>query len=151
MTQAQVFHSLRRLRDELEAGKFAAAHVVWAWDGDPTLSIAATKVDVTRAEVQRFSNNLEFTFIIRLFSEFEAVLREYWLNGLGRPTTPPIFDLIDSVGRRIGISAVDLAAAHAVREFRNKVVHESLREGGLDFTKCLGNLGRFARWLPSRW
>jgi hypothetical protein len=151
MKQHQVFNSLRRLRDELVAGKFAVGHLIRIWDADSSLPIAAAESDVTHAELRRFADNLEFTFIIRLFSEFEAALREYWQNGLRRSTTPPIYDLMESVGRRIGINSVDLFVAHEVREFRNKIVHESHRDAGLDFADCLGNLGRFLRWLPSRW
>lgn len=37
-----------------------------------------------------FNDNLEPTYIIRLYAEFEAGLRDYWANHLNRATHPPM-------------------------------------------------------------
>jgi hypothetical protein len=74
-----------------------------------------------------FNRNLESTYIIRLYAEFEAGLREYWANHLNRPTNPPMIQLLQSVAdQRISIDRVE--DADAVREYRNFLVHSESGE-----------------------
>ncbi len=96
------------------------------------------------------ARNLEITYILRLFSEFEGILRDYW-HAIGRKTKPQIGPLMNRVAAMRGIAAPDLASAHAVREFRNDVIHENLRTIRLPFPECARNLGMFIRWLPMNW
>jgi hypothetical protein len=42
--------------------------------------------------------NLEGTFLIRLFAEFESGLRDAWRNAFRRTTHPPMKDLIIAIG-----------------------------------------------------
>ena len=70
-----------------------------------------------------FQDNLESTYIVRLYAEFEAGLRDYWANHLKRTTHPPMFQLLQSLAdQRVSIDRLE--NADAVREYRNFLVHD---------------------------
>lgn len=74
-----------------------------------------------------FRDNLESTYIVRLFAEFEAGLRDYWANHLHRSTHPPMTRLLQSVAnQRLSVDRVE--DADAVREYRNFLVHSETGE-----------------------
>jgi hypothetical protein len=104
------------------------------------------------ADFHNFRDNLEPTYLIRLFAEFEAGLREAWVRALGQATSPRMQDLIDSVAARRLVPAPWRAAAHEVRAYRNALVHE----GGADvapigLAEACGHLCRFFSYLPPDW
>jgi hypothetical protein len=57
------------------------------------------------ADVRDGEENLPGTYIIRIFAEFEAALRDVWGNHFHRDTVPPVRDLIDAIGTRRQMSA----------------------------------------------
>jgi hypothetical protein len=74
-----------------------------------------------------FDANLESTYIIRLYAEFEAGLRDYWANHLNRRTHPQMAQLLRSLAnQRVSTDALD--DADAVREYRNFLVHDESDE-----------------------
>jgi hypothetical protein len=151
MIRSHAYDMLRRVRDELDAGQFALGWIAADWDRNPILQVAAKSSEVTDHALRRCGENLQITFLLRLFSEFEAILRDYWSSGLHRGTNPDMQPLMESIARRRGMSDDDLAAAHAIRHYRNDVIHESLRDARFQFPECLRALGRYLRWLPMDW
>jgi len=151
MTRAEAFNRLRRVRDEFDAGRFALEHILGQWNSDPSVAIAAQSTGVTAAELRRCARSLELTFVLRLFAEFETILRDFWRNGIGRTTDPEMRQLIESVGRRRNVPPTDLRGAHEIREYRNAIVHDGLRKLRLDLPLCLKAVGRFLRWAPLEW
>jgi hypothetical protein len=94
--------------------------------------------------------NLSGTFVIRLFAEFETGLRTYWLAA--RATSPATRDLLEGVAARRGIPIDDLADVHAVREYRNVLVHE--REEDIEpipLSLARSRLCKFLARLPDEW
>ncbi len=74
-----------------------------------------------------FKANLESTYIVRLYAEFEAGLRDYWNNHLNRATHPPMVQLLQSLANQ-RVSTDRLEDADAVREYRNFLVHDESGE-----------------------
>lgn len=76
-----------------------------------------------RSDLNRASDRLEGTYIIRLFSEFEVVLkfilRERKLKNIPRNAKP----LINRVASYAKFSGPILDNVHLVREYRNRLVH----------------------------
>jgi hypothetical protein len=72
-----------------------------------------------------FDANLESTYIIRLYAEFEAGLRDYWANHLKRTTYPPMVQLLQSLADQ-RFSLDRLEDADAVRQYRNFLVHDEV-------------------------
>jgi hypothetical protein len=150
MTREYAFNMLRRVHDELNSGHFAIAHVLATWH-TPRVHSAVVQTGHTHAQLLRCYANLEMTFILRLFTQFEATLRDYWLVGMGRTTEPGMFDLMEGIAASRSINRADLALAHGVRDFRNHLTHEIERTPRLDFSTCACRLGRYLRWLPLDW
>jgi hypothetical protein len=73
---------------------------------------------------QDFIDNLEATYIVRMYAEFEAGLRDYWKSYLGRDTHPTMVQLLNEAipNQRFPRDWID--NADAVREYRNFLVHE---------------------------
>jgi hypothetical protein len=74
-----------------------------------------------------FKANLKSTYIVRLYAEFEAGIRDYWKNRLNRGTHPPMIQLLESLADQ-RISTDNLEDADAVREYRNFLVHDESGE-----------------------
>jgi hypothetical protein len=74
-----------------------------------------------------FKANLDSTYIVRLYAEFEAGLRDYWANHVNRTTHPPMVQLLPSLAdQRVSMDRLD--DADAVRKYRNYLVHDESGE-----------------------
>src|SRR5687768_16413545 len=73
-------------------------------------------------EIVLASDNLEGTYVIRLFAESESGARQYW--GANWDTYPKTIDLLDGLAARCGIPDTQRHDAHRAREYRNSLIHE---------------------------
>ena len=113
---------------------------------DPTILGSDLKLQ----DIVKASGRLEGTYIIRLFAEFETGLRLYWATI--RETEPPTQHLLDGIAARRGIPPDRLADAHAVREYRNSLVHERDEAvAPISIAEARGHLCRFFAFLPPTW
>ncbi len=71
-----------------------------------------------------FVTNLEETYIIRLYAEFEAGLRDYWSTYRRRPTHPGMEQLLNSAIPTQSFSQDTIDRAEDVRVYRNTLVHD---------------------------
>jgi hypothetical protein len=103
-------------------------------------------------DFRNFRDNLEPTYLIRVFAEFEAGLREAWALALHQTTSPQMRDLIDAFSARCVISQEWLDCAHEVRAYRNALIHEG--DGDVQPVGLLdacGWLCRFFSRVPHDW
>ncbi|MFO0825545.1 MAG: hypothetical protein U0792_20895 [Gemmataceae bacterium] len=101
-------------------------------------------------DAETMSENLEGTYLIRLFAAFESGLRSYWATF--KDTTPPSKDLIDSIAGRRGIPDDTREDVHAVREYRNSLVHENESETTpIEIGESRSRLCTFFARLPDQW
>jgi hypothetical protein len=115
---------------------------------DPTI----LKKDVRNRSIELASENLEGTYIIRLFAEFETGLRLYWRKVRGRSANPRTRDLLERIAARHGIPDEQRENAHAVREYRNGLLHEREEEAApVEISQARGYLRRFFGFLPHEW
>ncbi len=110
-----------------------------------------TSAGLLLADVKKCLSNLEATYIVRLFAEFESALRIYWKVARKRKSSPQISSLIASVAALRVIPDVTANCAHAVREFRNSLVHENIQRATLTFGDCRSHLAKFLSFLPPEW
>lgn len=149
------FSRLGGVRDELEAARLSVAHAQRALDaGEDFLGRAAVKP----SHVRDCARALEFTYLLRLFAEFEGVLRDYWraARPSPRPRRTHISTLMNRVAIVCSIPADALADAHEVRDYRNALAHHgndgvSAAGDPLRFHECKSRLGVFLSHLPTRW
>jgi len=151
MTRNEAFAHLSGVRDELEAAKFATERLLRATAAGADDLLHAT-YPVKPSHVRTCAANLEATYILRLFSGFEMILRNYLAvarGGRRRRTRMEI--VIDRVAVACNMPSGILVDAHAVREHRNTIVHDLASARELTFGDCKSKLGTFLSFLPVRW
>lgn len=131
---------------EFVAARRAADDLLKGLAGGAARPPAGTKVQ----DVDRMSENLEGTYLIRLFAAFESGLRSYW--GTLRDTTPLTEQLIDSIATKRRIPDADRDEVHVVRDCRNGLVHERDQEPEpVALGVARGRLQKFFSRLPDGW
>jgi hypothetical protein len=140
---------IKLVEQEWEIATVAVARLADEARSDLTLLPPNSKFQ----DVRRTAEALPTTYFVRLFAVFEAGLRQYWRDGLSRPTQPQARDLLDGMTSARGIDNPVHEAAHRVREFRNALVHEQEGEPGEAFTvaEARRHLTRFFSYLPPDW
>jgi hypothetical protein len=71
-----------------------------------------------------FCNNLEATYIIRMYAEFEAGLRDYWMTHRNQTTHPKMVQLVRHAVPDQSFSQDCIDDADDVRQYRNFLVHD---------------------------
>jgi hypothetical protein len=104
------------------------------------------------ADAKRFHHRLGDTYLLRLFAEFEEGLRDWWRNGLGRRGQIRTHQLVDNVAARRLIPKDDLDNVHAVRNYRNSLIHEEDEEiDPVEFFRAKSSLCKYFSRLPETW
>ncbi len=106
--------------------------------------------NLRHGEIVLAIKNLEGTYVIRLFAEFESGAREYW--GVNWATDPKAADLLDGLAARCGVPDTQRDNAHQVREYRNSLVHERAEEPNvIPIDEARSYLCHFFSYLPPQW
>ncbi|HLX61723.1 MAG TPA: hypothetical protein VKX17_10620 [Planctomycetota bacterium] len=100
------------------------------------------------SEIDRCRNNLEKTYVIRLFSEFEGALRTFWRLGRRRGTKPIMEVLMDSISSYQSIPTDVVGRAHEIREYRNDLVHKNAPAVVFSLDEIRHHLCTFLSHLP---
>jgi hypothetical protein len=140
---------LRRIERQWRVARISAQLLDEGLQKNPGLLAAD---DLEAADVTIYRDELSATYVIRLFAEFESGLRDWWQNGLRRTSRPATRHLIDSVAARRSIPDPWRDSVHAVREYRNSLVHEeSAIATSVELNIARGHLCRYFSWLPLDW
>jgi len=113
---------------------------------DPTI----LQTNLRYGEIVRASKNLEGTYVVRLFAEFETGARLYW--SAKWDTYPKTVDLLDGLAARCGIPDPQRGNAHLVRDYRNGLLHEREEQPEpIPIATARSYLCHFFSFLPPRW
>src|SRR5437870_5623419 len=109
------FDRIKAVEREHSVTRFATDELLIAASHDPTV----LQGELTPHDIVNALENLEGTYLIRLFAEFETGLRLFWPTT--RRTDPPARtrDLIEGLAATRRIPHDELLNAHSVREYRN--------------------------------
>jgi hypothetical protein len=108
--------------------------------------------DLRNRDARTVRENLEVTYLIRVYAEFESGLRDAWNNAFHRATHPPMRDLLIAIATRCPIPQEWLNNADEVRAYRNTLVHEGDVEAAyIPFEESQSRLSRFFSRLPFDW
>lgn len=140
---------LKVVREDYTAARAALEFVEQAWERLQNEPFAR---GLRLRQIMRSLARLEATHIIRLFAEFEGILRAYL--AISRPhrrlRRTPTEVLINSVALRLHIPDPIRDAAHTVRLYRNFLVHPDGEEiDTVGFAQAVSFLNHFLVWLPS--
>lgn len=108
-----------------------------------------------RPNLRATDNNLEGTYLVRLFAAFEAALRSFdrARHDDGTRTLDAAVLIDSTAGRRgQGISTAIRSRAHEVRLVRNYWAHESDELPSLlTLAQARSRLQEYLSWLPAEW
>jgi hypothetical protein len=140
---------LEALSDECAAASAAIAYLARVWHE------ARTSPEVTAisyADVREAADNVETTYIIRLFSGFEALLVEHLAALYPQLRIPRTAEaLINRVALRERIPDPIRDLAHNIREYRNMLVHRRPPHAPvISFREVRSALNRFLVRLRDR-
>jgi hypothetical protein len=140
---------MRAIEREWLVASIAAEDLGERLSADPS-ALAGERLKI--ADYRSFRDNLELTYLIRLFAEFEAGLREAWAIAFRQATTPRMQDLVDSIAARCVIAPGWRDDAHNIRIYRNALVHEGGDDAqAIGLREACSGLCRFFSGLPHHW
>jgi hypothetical protein len=140
---------MRAIEREWRVASIAAENLGEYLRANPS-ALAERELRIT--DYRNFRDNLESTYLIRVFAEFEAGLREAWALAFRQTTSPRMRDLIDSFSARCIISQEWCDCAHEVRAYRNALIHEGDGEvQPIGIREACGWLCRFFSRVPHDW
>ncbi|HTU25547.1 MAG TPA: hypothetical protein VMF30_09125 [Pirellulales bacterium] len=142
---------MKAVEREHGAARFAIARLRDEVKADPSVLRGD---DENRKALAIAHENLEGTYLVRLFAAFEAALRSFDRARYNDPTWDRVAAiLIDATAshRRIGEQVRD--STHAVRRQRNWVAHEKEWDDAarVALAQARSNLCRFLSHLPDEW
>ncbi|MDZ4851772.1 MAG: hypothetical protein SGI77_20990 [Pirellulaceae bacterium] len=105
--------------------------------------------DLRQRDLVNAAERLENTYLIRLYAEYEAGVREYWASI--RNTQPMMKPLMESLTGRRGIPTEVHLAADFVREVRNACVHHAEHDSRNTLASHRSSLSHYFSFLPAEW
>jgi hypothetical protein len=140
---------LRAVEREYQVAIAATEILLEALHRDPAL--LASRM-LKHSDLQSFQTRLQATYLIRMFAEFETGLKDYWKNGQGKNPMAGIRDVIQSIASHRAVGDIVRLNAHAVRKYRNQLVHEEDAEADeVPIEAARRHLSRFFGYLPPDW
>lgn len=150
MNRDLFFQRIGYAASELRAAELALGQLRQRVLADPT---PLRKHRVKPSDVARSLGNVEGTYIVRLFAEFETAIKTYWMRANKQRAWPRtnVSTLMNRLAARLHVDADCLVGAHEVRQCRNVLVHQQPTGPILSITECRSRLGRFLHFLPHVW
>ena len=112
----------------------------------------ARERELSLPEFHALDRNLEKTYIIRLYAEFESALRAYWADWLRRTSHPRMHEMLYSLAAQHHVTRDVYDATDAVRRFRNSLVHEeSAQAKPFTIASCRHYLCSFLGFMSKNW
>jgi hypothetical protein len=144
---ARAYDRLQAIQQQFHVAATAVSRLARDLRQDPA---ALRKEGLLPGDVVRCGARLEETYIVRLFSEFEATLRSacraLWPRmAFGRT---PVRTLMNRLAARQSIVFDIHDRAHDVRKYRNSLVHHSPYAVALALHECRSRLAQFLSYLP---
>jgi len=142
------YRRLKAIEHEYRVANLGMRRLVVHARSDPTI----LESDMKFSGIGEALDNLNNTYAIRLFAEFETGLRHFWEAMRLDPEPRSIAEIIDRVASRHRIGSEQLANAHRVRKDRNRQAHDNEEEGeAIDVRDCRRFLNAFFGEMPTNW
>ena len=118
--------------------------------------LARTPDGTSPRDVVAAGENLETTYLVRLWAEFETALLSYYRDLTGdseaRIKATDLVNTLAGVRRGRAIADEVRAAVHEVREYRNSLVHERTDPAPpVGLVEARSRLNTFLGKLPEQW
>jgi hypothetical protein len=141
------FERIKSLEQMFRAAEASVGHYYTACMATPSL---IHNKGFSHRDIRDCQRELEDTYLIRIFAEFEETLRDFWKCGRSRSTWPKTKPLVDSIAAYCQVVEDDVNRVHSVRDYRNSLLH-----GGsapkVALAEGRGYLCKFLSHLPRSW
>ncbi|MCX7044654.1 MAG: hypothetical protein NTX50_04085 [Candidatus Sumerlaeota bacterium] len=147
MNPKQKFERIIACEQMCNAGMVATAYYFSLCQTQPEL------LDKSLCRIKDFQDchqDLETTYLIRIFAEFEATLRDYWENACSRQKRPIMEMLMNRIISRCQVWPAVAEKAHMVREYRNSLMHGGAA-APVTLSEARSYLCQFLSHLPYTW
>ena len=115
------------------------------------LDLGVLGIGPSPRDLEAADENLEGTYLVRMFAEFETGVRSYWRTIRPRARTP-VESLLSRVGDRCDIPLDVIQGAQTVREYRNKLVHDrDEKVKAVSIADARHRLAMYFARLPIEW
>jgi hypothetical protein len=139
----RLIQQLREVRNEYDGARVALAYVAKEW---PRIHADTALSGPEYADVHRAKTNLEATYTLRLFAEFEAILRAQYPHSRRRRAVPAnSAALIDGLGAQYVIPQGIRADVH--REYRHNIAHADYDDHNIALVDAHSALNRFLAYI----
>jgi hypothetical protein len=145
ISRSEQAQTLKGIEREYASMRLAADRLLEQAGHDVTILRGTHEVRDIRAA----ADHLEVTNVMRLFAEFEKSLRSFWITE--KETEPPMKDLLNGVASRSLVPADLLQEAHAIRDYRNALVHDGHDTHPFTIAEVRRCLCIFLSYLPPSW
>jgi hypothetical protein len=126
MNTYEIIQQIRSCEGMCKAGKAATAYFLGVCRSDP--SHVPSTGDFRVRDIRACHDDLERTYLVRMFAIFEVTLREFWDRAARKRSHPSVNRLMDRIALRCNVALDRLARAHSVRSFRNTLIHGGTSE-----------------------
>jgi len=150
MTRYQCYARLDRVLTEYYAATFSTAHVLDRLSRGET-GILPRPASFSPRDIRTCSQNLEITYLLRLFGAFEGILRDYWAAQRKKVTRVMAETLVACAGAKTGASQTTIDEVQEVREQRNLIVHHDHALLSISIEECNSRLSTFVSYMPKDW
>lgn len=138
---------IKAVEREYVVARFATDRLDQQARDDP----AVLQGDLRLRDIRMLADRLEGTYILRAFAEFEQGLRNY-LRAFRIRVPKNAEPLINRVRDRAHIANDDAASVHAVRLYRNTLIHDDAEPAPpVSIRDATRSLGIFIGWLQRYW
>jgi hypothetical protein len=138
---------IKAVEREYVVARFAADRLDQQTRDNPTI----LEGDLRLRDIRMLAERLEGTYILRVFAEFEQGLRNY-LRAFKMNVPKNAEPLINKVSDRLHIAIDDADNVHAVRRYRNTLMHDDADPApAVSMREATRSLGVFMGWLQRVW
>jgi hypothetical protein len=138
---------IKAVEREYLASRIAVDRLAAEAAHDPAVLGTATRP----RDLKSTDENLEGTYLVRMFAEFETGVRAYWRTIRPRARVS-VETLLARVGDRCGIPVDVIHDAHTVRMYRNKLLHDRDRDvEAVTVADARRRLATYLARLPIEW
>jgi hypothetical protein len=148
----QAFAILDGVWTEFVSGRYAVALLEKSALANPTL-LPEKPYKILPSHLRACLRNLETTYTLRLFSEFEGNLRGYWaVRRPGKAQRRTLTEvLISRIGSILVVPGNIVAEVQAVREYRNQIIHHANVANPIALAEAVKRLNKYITYFPLQW
>src|SRR4051812_24576534 len=119
MTRQSALVRLKQVETEFAAVRFALAAAIRSARHD---AITLRRFGIAPADLRAAYCGAESTYIVRLFAQFEGILRSYFSTMSSKE--PRMEHLLNRIASRLKLPSGVLDRAHEIRGLRNDLIHQ---------------------------